>query len=195
MRPLEALELAAEAVLESPSLSSSMSSSTLLPSAQWHLSLSRTLYLKEFQVAPLVQRLRQSVRAWAAARPPTRPARLELWTTGCRAFCNEDRSCAFLALQFGSAQNELQDLLGHVDTALVAQGYPAYYDDPDFHISLAWSLNPDAWPRAQTDAAAATLRASGAGQATLFADEVIVRAAGKLYPIPLAADGPGSGRR
>ena len=175
--------MAVEELLGAPSLAASLASAQRIAPSAWHLSLSRTLYLKEFQVAPLVARVRAAVRSWQAAGRA--PPRIELWVSGCRGFANDDRSTSFLALLFGSAQNALLDIVQHVDTAFQALNHPAYYDDPELHVSVAWTPGKDAWPAELAAPVGDALRRSAAGQASFYVDEIVVKAGPKTFVLPL----------
>jgi len=184
VRPPEAFEALVETMLEQPALQQALARATRIPPAAWHMSLSRTMYLKEFQVPSLVDRVREAVQRFRAGRAPGRPSRLELWPAGCRVFVNEERTCSFLAVLLGSEQNELLDLLGHVDAAVSALGHQPYYEDPAFHVSVAWAAELDAWPDEAALAALSRLIRTAAAT-DLYSDAVLVKSGPKQVSFPI----------
>jgi hypothetical protein len=189
VQPPESLELIADALLAAPAVAPGLAAhGTALPPASLHLSVTRTLYLKDHQVAPLRAAVRRAVATWARAQPASArpPLRLPLWVRGAGCLPNDDGSCVFLVLRMAATDGTLAALVAALDEALGALGHPPYYPDPDWHVSVAWSLGRDTWETERVEAAGAAVARSALGRAALYADAVIIKAGPHHYPIPLS---------
>ncbi|KAJ3083052.1 poly(U)-specific 3'-to-5' RNA exonuclease [Quaeritorhiza haematococci] len=96
-----------------------------------HLSLSRTIYLKVFHINRFVEMME--------ARFKNR-TRFPLSFTKLQRYVNDDGTRSFLSLDVGTGVNELTDCLKDVDAVISEWNQRTFYEDPKFHISIAWAL-------------------------------------------------------
>lgn len=103
--------------------------STLAEAAQYHLSLSRTVPIKFYQIQPLVSDLRSRLKGISS---------FEVSLAGLEVFLNDDRSRTFVAVNVSEGVAEVRQIIARVDKVAKAQGLPTYYKDPKPHVSFAW---------------------------------------------------------
>ena len=101
-----------------------------------HVSLSRDLYLKEFQFRPFLDKLEQRLLPFKRFNIGFVPEALGLYQ-------NEENTRHFLALDVHSkCHDELLKIVNQVNGVVDLFQQPKFYHDPKFHVSLLWSL-PD----------------------------------------------------
>ncbi|KAJ3175099.1 poly(U)-specific 3'-to-5' RNA exonuclease [Geranomyces variabilis] len=103
----------------------------LLDPGSLHISLSRTVYIKEFQIPQFVETLNRSYSQQKRAFP------LRFHTIS--AYVNDDATRSFLGLDVSPFAGcvELTVLSAVADKAMAAFGRQKYYDVPLFHASFA----------------------------------------------------------
>ncbi|KAI9208009.1 uncharacterized protein BJ171DRAFT_492349 [Polychytrium aggregatum] len=112
-----------------------------------HISLSRAVYLKVFQIPQFARLLGQSMN---------RHPRFKVGFNGISHYQNDDKTRSFLALDVGVGKYELGLLTQDVDAALRQFQQPVFYEPPRFHASIGWSLGSE--PSAVSPALATSLR-------------------------------------
>jgi len=90
--------------------------------AECHLSLSRTIYLKELHIDPLVAGVRRRIKEDGI------PPRLRYWFSGIKCFENDEKTCKFLAVLVGSEQQCIERCIKAVDRVVEPLGFPVYYN-------------------------------------------------------------------
>ena len=90
-----------------------------LAKGEWHISLSKTAYLKVSHIRPLVDALQRSLKVCRACT---------MWPTRLAAYSNDAGSTSFLAVDVSSPNNQLVSMVAAVDSALSLFGYETYYD-------------------------------------------------------------------
>ncbi|KAI8587284.1 hypothetical protein BDZ88DRAFT_425916 [Geranomyces variabilis] len=103
----------------------------LLDPGSLHISLSRTVYIKEFQIPQFVETLSRSYSKQQRAFP--------LRFHSISAYVNDDATRSFLGLDVSPFTGcvELAALSAVADKAMAAFGRQKYYDVPLFHASFA----------------------------------------------------------
>ena len=93
----------------------------------YHISLSRTHYIKVFQIEKIVNMLHQSVSSFSS---------FELELSKVSVYLNDDNSRQFLAIDVIDHCNQLLLLTSAVDKILGSFGLEKYYENPMFHFSV-----------------------------------------------------------
>ncbi|KAI8920980.1 hypothetical protein DFJ77DRAFT_496174 [Powellomyces hirtus] len=96
-----------------------------------HVSLSRTIYLKVFQIDRFVQLLGK--RMEGRRRFPMRFQKIG-------HYMNDEQTRSFLGLDVGSGGQQLKLFLKDVDNVIQQFGKQVFYETPLFHASFAWAL-------------------------------------------------------
>ncbi|KAH8554292.1 hypothetical protein BGW37DRAFT_518026 [Umbelopsis sp. PMI_123] len=102
------------------------------PNDKFHISLSKCLYLKEFQFDTFKSQIRNGIKSikpfafsFAAIAPLT----------------NEVNTRSFCSLEVGYGYNEMEKCMAVIDRIAERHRQPKFYQPPRFHASIAWSLN------------------------------------------------------
>lgn len=100
-----------------------------------HLSLSRTTLLKAHLVEPFLTRIRKSVTTVSDSC-------LYLCDT-LRLYVNDEGNTAFIGIPIDkSISPTILELISEVDSVLSEFGQKTYYENPDPHVSVAYTTNP-----------------------------------------------------
>ncbi|KAL1916928.1 uncharacterized protein VTP21DRAFT_5125 [Calcarisporiella thermophila] len=102
-----------------------------------HISLSRCVFLKQFQIEPFVRSLR---------KPLERKGRFSINFTRLSCFVNDEKTRSFIGLEVGSGFDDLSSCLSIVDEMLSKYKQPGFYTKPRFHTSIAWALGGESSP-------------------------------------------------
>ena len=94
-----------------------------------HVSLSRTHYIKVFQIEKIVDLLANRIRL----------EKFNLNLSGTSIYFNDDRSRQFLAIDVFNEDDKMLILLEKVDKVLEKFGLEKYYENPKFHFSVGSS--------------------------------------------------------
>lgn len=123
-----------------------------------HVSLSKTVFLKVFQIDAFIRKLTSAIQSTILPNPKATLSaeRLTLNTTTApttqkkRVFntClthfsyypNDDQTRLFLSANVGTGSPECLALTKSVDAVMADFGLPVFYDPPKFHASIAWTL-------------------------------------------------------
>ncbi|CAG8520577.1 27048_t:CDS:2 [Dentiscutata erythropus] len=96
-----------------------------------HISLSRPLFLKYFQIERFWDNLRKGFED---------KKRFSLSFSEISHFINDEKTRSFLALEVGRGVNELKTLLEHVNKVAKDFRQEEFYENPRFHASILWSV-------------------------------------------------------
>ncbi|CAG8605849.1 14073_t:CDS:2 [Cetraspora pellucida] len=110
---------------------SSVDSQKIVNDSKLHISLSRPLFLKYFQIEKFWENLRKGFE---------NKKRFSLSFSEISHFTNDDKTRSFLALEVGGGVNELKILLEHVNKVAKDFRQNEFYENPRFHASVLWSL-------------------------------------------------------
>lgn len=103
----------------------------LSPQEEFHLSLSQTVVLRHHWIQPFMQSLRKGLlncRRFAC--------------TGDRlkVYGNAEGTRTFIGLEVCTGHVQLLDLVRTVDRTMSEFGLDTFYENPSFHVSLAWCV-------------------------------------------------------
>ncbi|KAJ3400613.1 poly(U)-specific 3'-to-5' RNA exonuclease [Chytriomyces hyalinus] len=99
-----------------------------------HISLSRTIFLKEFQIARFIQLLKTGILAHSS---------FDISLTKFNAYSNDDQSKHFLSIDVGAGSMQLEQLTTSVNTVVKQFSEPEFYKDPKFHASIGYILDTE----------------------------------------------------
>ncbi|CAG8666834.1 26197_t:CDS:2 [Gigaspora margarita] len=100
----------------------SVNTQEIFGDSKLHISLSRPLFLKYFQIERFWDNLRKG------------------FEDKKRNFTNDEKTRSFLALEVGKGINELKTLLEHVNKVAKDFRQEEFYENPRFHASILWSV-------------------------------------------------------
>ncbi|KAM7413974.1 hypothetical protein PAMA_019000 [Pampus argenteus] len=101
----------------------------LNPQEEFHLSLSQTVVLRHHWIQPFTQSLRAGLAH----------CKRFLCSAGrLKVYCNAERTRTFLGMEVLTGHDQLLDLVRVVDRTMTEFRLDTFYQDPSFHVSLAW---------------------------------------------------------
>jgi 2'-5' RNA ligase len=112
--------------------SNSMQSNENPVSEKLHISLSRTVALRQHQIDPFIQLLRSSFEEEHS---------FEASLDGYEVFTNDEHSRSFMSLSVALGKSQICNLIKKVDHALAQFRLPAFYSDGRPHVTIGWVLD------------------------------------------------------
>ncbi|XP_068168205.1 U6 snRNA phosphodiesterase 1 [Antennarius striatus] len=103
----------------------------LSPQEEFHLSLSQTVVLRHHWIQPFTQSLRAGLVH--CKRFACSGGRLQV-------YCNAEKTRTFLGMEVCTGRAQLLDLVQTVDRTMKEFRLDTFYEDPSFHVSLAWCV-------------------------------------------------------
>ncbi|XP_023378909.1 U6 snRNA phosphodiesterase isoform X1 [Pteropus vampyrus] len=97
----------------------------------FHLSLSQSVVLRHHWIHPFVQALKD--RMASCQRFCFTANRVKIYT-------NQEKTRTFVGLEVTSGHTQFLDLVSEVDRVMEEFDLATFYQDPSFHISLAWCV-------------------------------------------------------
>lgn len=94
-----------------------------------HVSLSRTVKLRHHWIQPIVDALRVKFAP---------VCHFSIFLGSLEVYTNEEKTRTFLGLKVHRGVEQLKRLVVEVDACLTEYELPLFYEDPSFHMSLAW---------------------------------------------------------
>lgn len=101
----------------------------LKPQEEFHLSLSQTVVLRHHWIQPFTQSLKAGL---------TSCSRFTLSAETLKVYCNAEKTRTFLGLEVSNGHTQLLDIIKVVDKTMTDFKLETFYEDPSFHVSLAW---------------------------------------------------------
>lgn len=95
-----------------------------------HLSLSKTVYIREFQIEPLRQFLEGKLRNQMT---------FNISIKGIGQYWNEEKTRWFVSLDI-LPNEELTKVLSIINQTMKSFGLVKFYENPKFHASILWSI-------------------------------------------------------
>ncbi|KAI9340918.1 U6 snRNA phosphodiesterase Usb1 [Obelidium mucronatum] len=150
----------------------------------FHISLSKTIFLKAFQIPRFIELLK--------ARVSNREC-FGISFSEFNSYINDEYTKTFLSLDVGSGSGELETLTRDIDTVLKSFSQPVFYENPKYHTSIGYLINSESMSKSDVIAVSHTLR-------NMFSDttlshplsslsfalrEVHCKTGDKLYRFPL----------
>ncbi|OAX39880.1 hypothetical protein K503DRAFT_810263 [Rhizopogon vinicolor AM-OR11-026] len=109
-----------------------------------HLSLSRPIFLRVHQR----EEFKQAIRLIASRQAPFQASFATF-----SEFTNDERTRAFLSIEVGAGHHELRNMLSALSPTLQSLHQRDFYNQPRFHVSIAWALlDPDTSMNGNVDA-------------------------------------------
>ncbi|XP_063235451.1 U6 snRNA phosphodiesterase 1 isoform X2 [Bacillus rossius redtenbacheri] len=96
-----------------------------------HISLTRTVVLRHHWIDSFVASVRQIFEA---------VARFQLTFGSVDVYTNEEKTRTFVGLVVELGQRALQSCVGELDKCLAEFRLQPFYDDPSFHMTVAWCV-------------------------------------------------------
>lgn len=97
----------------------------------FHLSLSQSVILRHHWILPFVQALKDRVASFE---------RFLFTTDRVKIYTNQEKTRTFVGLEVTSGHAQFLDLVSEVDRVMEEFDLTTFYQDPSFHISLAWCV-------------------------------------------------------
>ncbi|XP_076272105.1 U6 snRNA phosphodiesterase 1 [Rhynchophorus ferrugineus] len=101
------------------------------PMSDLHISLTKTVVLRYIWINPLVKTIQNYVKCFK---------KFVIVLGAVKVYCNEERTRTFLGIEVKSGYDTLLKLVDNLDKCLSEFNLPPFYQDPSFHISIAWCL-------------------------------------------------------
>lgn len=106
-------------------------SMTCVPRGEWHVSVSRTLYLRHHWIDQLIDRLRRVVLSHRC---------FSLSVADAAVYVNDEKTRTFVGLSVCAGRARLYQLCSDINACLHEYGLPPYYQDANFHMSITWCV-------------------------------------------------------
>ncbi|XP_020746382.1 U6 snRNA phosphodiesterase 1 isoform X2 [Odocoileus virginianus] len=97
----------------------------------FHLSLSQSVVLRHHWILPFVQSLKDRVASFQ---------RFCFTADRVKIYTNQEKTRTFVGLEVTSGHAHFLDLVAEVDRVMEEFDLSTFYQDPSFHISLAWCV-------------------------------------------------------
>lgn len=105
----------------------------IIPQSSYHLSLSRTIYVKDHQRDLFQSKITASLKKTLTEFPL--PEQIE--TENFSVYLNDEKSRTFIAIDIKNDENILK-CIEAIDNVLKEFGLPVYYASPKLHFSIVW---------------------------------------------------------
>ncbi|XP_061029483.1 U6 snRNA phosphodiesterase 1 isoform X1 [Eubalaena glacialis] len=105
--------------------------SRLVRMEAFHLSLSQSVVLRHHWILPFVQALKDRVASFQ---------RFCFTANRVKIYTNQEKTRTFVGLEVTSGHTQFLDLVSEVDRVMEEFDLTTFYQDPSFHISLAWCV-------------------------------------------------------
>lgn len=152
----------------------------------FHLSLSKTVVIPHHCIEPMQTCLKESLHL-------TQSSHISFTASHLRYYTNEEKTRSFLGFEIRNpAQCEyLSKLVDRVDGVMREFNCAAYYQEPSYHISVAWCLG-DVHQRSDSTAmlesfktALSRLEEEEPGLFCLEVNKIMMKTGNKLFVMPL----------
>jgi len=107
-----------------------------------HVSVSRTAFLKVFQIHRFVDILKKQLSIHK---------KFKMGFSSIDAYQNDEGTCGFLSLNIGRGYSSLLEFTRIVDNVMISFRQPVYYKDPSFHTSIAYTTKLGSITKAKVD--------------------------------------------
>ncbi|KAJ7312082.1 hypothetical protein JRQ81_006420 [Phrynocephalus forsythii] len=105
--------------------------SSLTAMTEFHISLSQSVILRYHWISPFVQSLKERLASFH--RFICRADQVKVYT-------NQTKTRTFIGLEVSSGHSNLLELVSEVDRVMEEFNLPTFYQNPSFHLSLAWCV-------------------------------------------------------
>ncbi|KAL0621617.1 U6 snRNA phosphodiesterase [Plecturocebus cupreus] len=97
----------------------------------FHLSLSQSVVLRHHWILPFVQALKARMASFH---------RFFFTANQVKIYTNQEKTRTFIGLEVTSGHAQFLDLVSEVDRVMEEFDLTTFYQDPSFHLSLAWCV-------------------------------------------------------
>ncbi|XP_021497283.1 U6 snRNA phosphodiesterase 1 [Meriones unguiculatus] len=98
---------------------------------EFHLSLSQSVVLRHHWILPFVQVLKDRMASFQ---------RFFFSANRVKIYTNQEKTRTFIGLEVSSGHAQFLDLVSEVDRVMKEFDLTTFYQDPSFHVSLAWCV-------------------------------------------------------
>ncbi|XP_051025314.1 U6 snRNA phosphodiesterase 1 [Acomys russatus] len=98
---------------------------------EFHLSLSQSVVLRHHWILPFVQVLKDRMAS---------SQRFFFTANRVKIYTNQEKTRTFIGLEVSSGHAQFLDLVSEVDRVMEEFNLTTFYQDPSFHVSLAWCV-------------------------------------------------------
>ncbi|XP_048211443.1 U6 snRNA phosphodiesterase 1 isoform X2 [Perognathus longimembris pacificus] len=98
---------------------------------EFHLSLSQSVVLRHHWILPFVQSLKDHVASFQ---------KFFFTANQVKIYTNQEKTRTFVGFEVTSGHAQFLDLVSEVDRVMEEFSLATFYQDPSFHISLAWCV-------------------------------------------------------
>ncbi|KAL1784933.1 U6 snRNA phosphodiesterase isoform X1 [Sigmodon hispidus] len=98
---------------------------------EFHLSLSQSVVLRHHWIVPFVQVLKEHMASFQ---------RFFFTANQVKIYTNQEKTRTFIGLEVSSGHGQFLDLVSAVDRVMEEFDLTTFYQDPSFHVSLAWCV-------------------------------------------------------
>ncbi|KAG7329628.1 hypothetical protein KOW79_007802 [Hemibagrus wyckioides] len=104
---------------------------TLTRAEEFHISLSQTVVLRHHWIQPFVQSLRSALATCSG---------FVCLADKLKVYSNQEKTRTFLSMEISTGHTQLLEVVKRVDKVMEEFNLSTYYEDPSFHLSLAWCV-------------------------------------------------------
>ncbi|KAK2838460.1 hypothetical protein Q7C36_013274 [Tachysurus vachellii] len=104
---------------------------TLTRAEEFHISLSQTVILRHHWIQPFVQSLRSALATCSG---------FVCLADKLKVYSNQEKTRTFLGMEISTGHMQLLEVVKSVDKVMEEFNLSTYYEDPSFHLSLAWCV-------------------------------------------------------
>ncbi|XP_052583281.1 U6 snRNA phosphodiesterase 1 isoform X5 [Peromyscus californicus insignis] len=98
---------------------------------EFHLSLSQSVVLRHHWILPFVQGLKDRMASFQ---------RFFFTANQVKIYTNQEKTRTFIGLEVSSGHAQFLDMVSAVDRVMQEFDLTTFYQDPSFHVSLAWCV-------------------------------------------------------
>lgn len=98
---------------------------------EFHVSVSKTVVLRHHWIQPVVQSLRSGLAQCRSC---------VCLADKLKVYCNDDKTRTFLGMEISTGCTQLLEMVKRVDQTMKEFNLSTFYEDPSFHVSLAWCV-------------------------------------------------------
>ncbi|XP_069848516.1 U6 snRNA phosphodiesterase 1 isoform X1 [Dipodomys merriami] len=98
---------------------------------EFHLSLSQSVVLRHHWILPFVQALKDHMTSFQ---------KFFFTANQVKIYTNQEKTRTFIGFEVTSGHAQFLDLVSEVDRVMEEFGLATFYQDPSFHVSLAWCV-------------------------------------------------------
>ncbi|KAM6224544.1 U6 snRNA phosphodiesterase 1 isoform 2-T2 [Rhynchocyon petersi] len=147
---------------------------------EFHLSLSQSVVLHYHWIIPFIQTLKDRVASFH---------RFFFTANQVKIYTNQEKTRTFVGLEVTFGHTQFLSLVSEVDRVMEEFSLATFYQDPSFHVSLAWCVG-DARPKLEGECLQELQKIVDAFEESelllrVCADQIRCKSGNKLFSLPL----------